>query len=149
MGRRVSARLAKAREDDDAVVWSSPLGHLARNRRKELGVSQSVICERAQWRFNQNWLSKIERGEYPQPPLERLQALADGLDLPLAQLVAASEARDDIRLSELGKQFGVGVNPLHDLEQVAMAFKDKRNLVVLTRIARVLLWGERNPDENA
>src|SRR5215213_587438 len=60
----------------DDLVFSSQLGRLVRERRREQGLSQEHVVELTNGLITQNWLSKLETGEYLTAPVGKLQALS-------------------------------------------------------------------------
>jgi len=63
------------------------LGQVIRQRRKTQGLSQQVLAQKAG--ISQNYLSDIENGSRT-GTLEVLQAIADALSVPLADLMQAA-----------------------------------------------------------
>lgn len=68
----------------DPDVALERLGRRLRVRRAELGVTQEGVANRAQ--LNRTYVGEIERGE-ASPTLTTLIALAQGLEMTLAELV--------------------------------------------------------------
>ena len=60
-------------------------GEVVRERRNELGLSQEDLAERCG--FDRKSISRVETGAFS-PSLDRVWRLADGLDLPISDLVA-------------------------------------------------------------
>ena len=61
------------------------LGSLVRDRRKELGLTQTDLGDRLGWA--QERVSLLENGKYGLPSLPQLCRLADGLELPFDALL--------------------------------------------------------------
>lgn len=61
------------------------LGRFIRDRRQELGFTQTQLAERLGWA--QERISVLENGKYGMPSLSGLARLADGLDSPLPALL--------------------------------------------------------------
>jgi len=66
-----------------AAPIKTALGEKVRAKRKKMGLSQEELAHRAG--VHVTYLSAIERGER-NPALENLYAIANALDLPLAEL---------------------------------------------------------------
>lgn len=65
----------------------TPLGDLVMHRRRELGLTQQELSQRAG--MSQEWVSTLERGRIHQPRVTALRALARELRLPADELVVA------------------------------------------------------------
>ena len=63
----------------------SQFGEIVRERRAELGLSQEELAERCG--FDRKSISRVETGAFS-PSLDRVWRLADGLEVPLADLFA-------------------------------------------------------------
>jgi transcriptional regulator with XRE-family HTH domain len=73
-------------------TYRPPLHHVLKDRRIELGLSQTLLGERTG--LGQSHISKIERGMVtPEPPTIKLLAFALGLD-PVPLLMLAEEWLD-------------------------------------------------------
>jgi SOS-response transcriptional repressor LexA len=68
------------------------LGQRVRRRRKQLGLSQMALAERAG--INQGYLSEIERGRR-RPSRQVIEAVARALDLPSAVVIGAGTEHDN------------------------------------------------------
>ena len=64
------------------------LGLLIRQRRREAGKSQKLVCWQADW--TQSALSALEAGRYGMPGLDKLLKLRQTLGLSLDELLSAA-----------------------------------------------------------
>jgi len=73
---------------------SSPLGAAIRERRRQLGLTQEQLAERVGDSVTQSDISRIERGTVALPRRQRLEQLAQALDLSLGDLLVRSNWMD-------------------------------------------------------
>lgn len=138
--RKTAARLAS---EDPSFI--SELGQLVKKRRNELDLSQLEVVERTKGLVSQSTLSRIEVGEYLTTSEERLQALADALQMPVGNLFDAQKRMIQPQEEELAKGFAVSTNPRKDLSRVASGLH-KDDLATLVRLARVMAFGQQISD---
>ena len=68
------------------------LGHAIREQRRQLGLSQEDLADRA--RIHRTYVSAVELGKV-RVGLAAAHRLAIGLGIPLSDLIALAEARTD------------------------------------------------------
>jgi len=129
----------------DDLVFSSQLGRLVRERRREQGLSQEHVVELTNGLITQNWLSKLETGEYLTAPVGKLQALSVALNIPRADLDAAQKLPVRLANQELAKGWAVSENPIHELVATVQGL-EKQDLRTLVRLARVMAYGKQMRD---
>ena len=139
--RKTGARMASTH----GLIFGTAVGKLVRDRRRELGISQTTLGEMSNGILTQNWLSKVETGEYLRIPEEKIQVLADALDLPVSRIREAQEQTIHLADAELGKQWAVGMNPMADLMAIAPRL-DRPDQRTLVRIARAMAYGKNLRD---
>lgn len=66
---------------------SGALGRLIRARRREMGLTQEEFAELLGEEMRQSEISRLERGHVSQPRPERLQRIAEVLDIPVGELL--------------------------------------------------------------
>jgi transcriptional regulator with XRE-family HTH domain len=139
--RKSAARIAAS----DDFVFSTELGKVVRHLRRQLGLSQTAVVERSDGVLNQNWLSKVETGEYRTIGAEKLQVLADALDVPVRVLQEAQDRSVQLVDEQMARQWAVGNNPTQDLMIVAQKLETS-DVRVLVRVARAMLYGRELRD---
>lgn len=72
--------------------WTPANGEAVRKIRKSLGLSREKVGERG--KFSMDNLARLERGLAKDPGIGTLRALASGLGVPLARLIAVIEDED-------------------------------------------------------
>lgn len=92
-GLTTSQQLCRIQSDEVGfvkgnTVMPESLRDLVARRRRELGLTQEELSERAG--MSQEWASKVERGEIQSPRRSALRRLADALQVPAEDVIIAA-----------------------------------------------------------
>lgn len=102
------------------------LAELVRKRRLELGIGVRELARLIEAEIS--YIAQIEAGGVKQPGFERLQALAEALDMPADELFIAA-GYEPSALPEMGAYFrakyGLGNEAVEDIERYVSRIKKR------------------------